>query len=396
MGQVKTETGTRRASPEKTKIPPPIHGGNVYKAAREQGRPVSQFVDFSASINPLGLSPAAHGALVKAIPASIHYPDPFGDDLRKRIGDSLGVDRESIVLGNGSVELISVLARALSLWHGLIIGPTFMEFERALALRGAQCTYVHANAADNYDPPLERVRHILLRTKNAQMKGKKGRSQLGLPIDSVFLCNPNSPTGRAVSRSAIHQLLRTVEQVNAHLIVDEAFIDFCSSCSVLRDVAKSQFLLVLRSFTKFFAMPGLRIGYMVGPPKAVDCIRASLPPWSVNSLAQEAALAALQDGDYRRRSLGFLRHERGRFFRLLKTLPGVRVYPSRANFVLLTLPAECLASRVAEWCRAQGVLVRECQDFSGMDDTTLRLAIRRPKENDLVVKLLRRALVLCR
>jgi len=376
-------------------FPPANHGGNVHAASRANGRPIPQLIDFSASINPLGIPPFARRALVNAIPFSVHYPDPYGDDLRKQIGKYFRIDPESIVLGNGSVELISILPRALSIRHGLVIGPTFMEFERALALSGAQCTYLHARAVDRYAPPLEQVQGMLKKKKSVGKSGTGRRSSPGPPIDGVFLCNPNSPTGRAVTRSGIRQLLQTVQQVKAHLIVDEAFVDFCRSCSVLNDVAKSQSLIVIRSFTKFYAMPGLRIGYVVGPRDVVTRIRGLLPPWSVNSLAQAAALAALQDAAYRRRSLALIRQERVRLMSRLKGLPGVRLYPSHANFLLLELPPKYSAARVAEWCREQGVLVRNCHDFSGMNPRSLRVAVRRSKENDQLVKLLKQALTVC-
>ena len=380
---------------EEVLIPPARHGGNVHAASRENDRPIPQLLDFSASINPLGVPPFVRRALVNAIPYSIHYPDPYGDDLRKQIGQSFRIDPESIMLGNGSAELIFLLPRALSIRHGLVLGPPFMEFERALALSGAQRTYLHALAADRYAPPLEQVHALLKKQKRIGRSGTNGRVSPRRPIDAVFLCNPNSPTGRAVSRSDIRQLLQTIQRVKAILIVDEAFVDFCSSCSVLKAVAKSQCLIVIRSFTKFFAMPGLRIGYVVGPRDLVTRIRGLQPPWSVNSLAQAAALAALQDSGYRRRSGVLIRRERVRFMSRLKGLPGVRVFPSRANFLLLELPPNHSAARVAEWCRERGVLVRDCQDFSGMNRRSLRLAVRRSKENDHLVKLLTRALTLC-
>ena len=142
-------------------------------------------------------------------------------------------------------------------------------------------------------------------------------------------------------------------------------------------------------------MPGLRIGYLVGPREIALRIRGWLPPWSVNNLAQAAALAALQDSTYRRRSLEIISRERVRFMRRLRRLPGVRLFPSRANFLLLELPPRYTAARIAAWCREQGVLVRDCQNFSGMNDRSLRVAVRRSEENLHLVKLLSRALTQC-
>ena len=185
------------------------------------------------------------------------------------------------------------------------------------------------------------------------------------------------------------------QQVNGYLIVDEAFVDFHPSCSVLQDVAKSRNLIVIRSFTKFYALPGLRIGYMVGPSHVVTRIRELLPPWTVNNLALAAALAALQDSAYRRRSVAWLRRERARFMSRLRELPGVRIFPSQANFVLLELPPNTTAARITDWCREQGVLIRNCQDFHGMNFRSLRLAVRGVKDNNQLVKLLRQALTVC-
>ena len=368
----------------------------MHAVARKEHVPVHKLIDFSASINPLGLPSGVQRALVRAIPSSIHYPDPLSTDLRLQIGAFHRIAPESIVLGNGSAELITVLPRALSVRHGLVVGPTFMEFERALALAGAHCTYVHAHATDQYAPPVDRVCQILSKGKDGDGKNRSHQRGSAKKIDAVFLCNPNSPTGTVLPSSIVLRLLRTVRKAKARLIIDEAFVDYCASRSVIREINNSYDLLVLRSFTKFFAIPGIRIGYVAGHKALVDPIREAIPPWSVNHLAQAAAMAALNDREYRRRSVTFMREERIRFGRLLRRIPGVRLYPSQANFLLLELPQECTAERVADWCREQKILVRNCQDFAGIKTNTLRLAIRRPKDNDRLVKVLTQAITACR
>ena len=377
-------------------MPRARHGGNVHAVAREEHLPVRKLIDFSASINPLGFPPGVRRALIRAIPSSIHYPDPVGYDLRARVGAFHGIVPESIVLGNGSAELISVLPRALSLRHGLVIGPTFIEFERALALAGAQCTYVHAEAKDQYDPPVDRVCHILSKGKGRNGHTKSHQRGRAKRIDAVFLCNPNSPTGRALPPSIVLRLLNAVRKAQARLIVDEAFVDYCGSRSVIQNVEQSPDLIVLRSFTKFFAIPGIRIGYVVGHKEVVDPIREAIPPWSVNNFAQAAAMDALDDREFRRRSVAFMRQERIRFGRLLRRIPGIRLYPSQVNFFLLELPPDCMAERVVNFCREQRLLVRDCQDFAGIKANTLRLAIRLPGDNDRLVSVLTRAIAACR
>ena len=368
----------------------------MHAVARENHLPVHKLIDFSASINPLGLPPGVRRALVRAIPSSIHYPDPVGNDLRAQIGAFHRIAPESIVLGNGSAELISILPRSLSLRHGLVIGPTFMEFERALALAGAHCTYVHAEAKDRYDPPVDRVCQILSKGKGRNGTNRSNQRGRAKKIDAVFLCNPNSPTGRALSSASVLRLLNAVRKAKARLIIDEAFVDFCSSHSVIREIEQSHDLLVLRSFTKFFAIPGIRIGYVAGNRELVHSIREAIPPWSVNHLAQAAAMAALDDREYRQRSVTFMREERIRFGRLLRRIPGVQLYPSQANFFLVELPCDCPAERIADWCREHKILVRNCQGFSGIEANTLRLAIRLPKDNDRLLKVLTQAITGCR
>lgn len=370
-------------------IPFPLHGGNVHAVARSQGRSIQHVLDFSASINPLGLSPSVRRAIHRAISLTIHYPEIDAQSLRAQLAKFHRIPEECLIVGNGSAELISVIPRALGSRHGLVIGPTFMEFERALILAGARCTYVHATSMTRYAPPIDDVCALL--HKQSGMREKPSRRGIH-PIDTIFLCHPNSPTGQVISRASFHQLLDSVQQAGARLIVDEAFVDYCATRSVLRHVRKSETLLVLRSFTKFFAIPGLRLGYAAGPAKVVSQIRSMLPPWSVNALASAAAEAALCDTTYRRRSVQFMKQERTRFTQALRQIPGLRVHPSSANFLLVQLKAQDQVSLLTQELCTQGIVIRNCQNFAGVDVPTIRLAVRRPKENDRLVKAVKREL----
>ncbi len=376
-------------------ILPVRHGGNIHNVAQAQGKPLGRLIDFSASINPLGLSPVVRRAIQQSIPDTIHYPDRSGQQLRKGIAVAQGISEDLIVLGNGSAELITVLPRALGSQHGLVIGPTFMEFERALILTGAQCTYVHARKDARYQSPIDDVCQMLL--KQGAFSGKKRKAgSRGLPIDTVFLCNPNSPTGHVCSRSRVRQLLNVVQKTKISLIVDEAFIDYCASHSMLQDVDSMKRLIVLRSFTKFYAMPGLRLGYLVGPSDVVSHVVSLLPPWSVNTLAHNAALAALRDTVYPKKCVEFMRRERTRFRRQLQRLPGLQVYPSSTNFLLVELSVEYQVPVLVQILQEEGLLIRDCQSFSGIHAPTIRLAVRRVRENNRLVRALKWALPACR
>ncbi|MBD0316642.1 MAG: threonine-phosphate decarboxylase [Nitrospiraceae bacterium] len=354
------------------------HGGNVYAAARETGRPVHRLVDFSASINPLGPSPRAIRAIASALPQILHYPDPDCLALRGALAKRLGLTPESLMIGNGSSEIIHLLPAALSIRHALIVGPTFSEYARAMAAAGGRISLVNATREDRYRPPLTRVRSMIL----------TGRPH----IDAVFLCNPNSPTGRSLAVELLMELLQAASYQGLWVVIDETFVDYCEDLSVISQVGRNFRLIILRSFTKFYALPGLRIGYAAGTPEVILRIRKRQPPWSVNSLAQVAALAGLEDRGHARKSLAFMQEERRRLITGLKSLPGVVVFPSAANFLLVELPRNLTAARCIDALRRHGMLVRECLLKDGFNSRTIRMAVRTPAQNQRLLTALRRLL----
>ncbi len=361
------------------------HGGNVYHAARMLSRDTSEFCDFSASINPLGVPPAARRVLRNAIHRIQHYPDPEGLALVRAIAERHRVAPENVLLGNGTVELIYAIPVALNIKRGLIIGPTFSEYERALRLSNARVTTMLARASDGYRQP---IHEVLERINPSRASGSSRRR---LSVGTTFLCNPNSPTGQGVSRNGVYRLLEAVKQQRGLLVVDETFVEFCEEKSVLRRAVRDDSLLVLRSFTKFYGIPGLRIGYAVGTEKTLQAVRNRLPPWSVNTLAQEAALACLQDLRYRQRTLRFFERERPVFRRALERIPGFRVYPSAANFFLVELTGSLTSRQVQETLMEHGFLVRDCSNYPGLHGRMLRFAVRTSAENARLVKYLQHA-----
>jgi threonine-phosphate decarboxylase len=345
----------------------PTHGGNVYKVAREQRIPVDRIMDFSASINPLGFPATGIRAVRSALKQIVHYPDPDCWQLRQALAQQCCVDPDMILVGNGSTELIHLLPRALAISSALIMGPTFEEYARALTDAGSLVQYLHATREERFRPPLKEV----LR----QLSGKGAR------FDAVFLCNPNNPTGQVMNRLAVRELAEAVDRQQGWLIVDEAFIDYCPAQSVVSLLNEYPRMVLLRSLTKFYAMPGLRIGYLVGTSMVVDQLKNRQPPWSVNSLAQEVSLAVLRDRVYATKSRTFMKSERSGFMRGLRSLPGLRVYPSTANFVLIELPAWTCASLVTDRLAAERLLVRDCSAVPGLTTQMIRVAIRTEKEN---------------
>lgn len=354
------------------------HGGDIYAAARELGLPPSHLIDFSASINPLGPSKRALLTAARALPLACHYPDSTCHDLVTALASRWKLDPAHVVIGNGSSELIHLVPRALSIRHALILGPTFSEYERAVTNAGGRVTYLHATRTDGYQIPVRQALKAL----------RTNRSW----VDVLFLCNPNSPTGQVASAADVLDLVDMAARRKAWVLVDETFVDYCEAHSVLAAVGRNPRLLVLRSFTKFYALPGLRIGYLAGSPKAVARIRRLQAPWSVNTLAQTAAQAALEDRRHAQRSLAFMHRERARLTKALRAVPGLHVFPSAANFLLVELPPSMPAAHVTQTLREQSLLIRDCSTIPGLDGRTIRIAVRTTAENRRLVTALHQIL----
>ncbi len=345
------------------------HGGNIHAAARVSGLPRRRLIDFSASINPLGPSRRALRAMIQTLPDVRHYPDPDCLDLRLALADRHGMDPARLMIGNGSSEFIHLLPAVLSIRLALIVGPTFSEYERAVRMVGGRVSRLQARRADEYRPSLARA--------VAAMCGKGNRNR----PDAVFFCNPNSPTGQAVSKEELYELIEAANRRKVRVIVDETFVDYCEERSILPQSDKYPCLVVLRSFTKFFGLPGLRVGYVIAPRETIARIREQQAPWSVNSVAQAAARAALEDEDHAQASRTFMRAERGFLARHLGAVPGLRVYPSAANFLMVELPPPCSAARLTSILRSQGLLIRDLSSVVGLTRRMVRLAVRTRPEN---------------
>ena len=358
------------------------HGGDVYAAARELGRDSSKILDFSASINPLGPSPHVWQVIKRSRHLLNHYPDSDCWDLRQALATFWRIDSEQIVMGNGSTELIDALPRALGIHRLLVVQPTFSEYAAAMVRSGGQAAALYTDRRDQYAIPIDRLCHVM----------ETGRSG-GRPIDGVVLCHPNSPTGQACSPDDVARLAKAARRRGIWLVIDEAFADYCPDRSVLPHAASWPHMVVLRSMTKFYALPGLRVGYAVATRTTARRLRRQLPPWSISAMAQVAALAAVNDAAHARKSLRFMARERDRFNRLLTALPGIVVMPTYANYFLVELPRGWQARDITEHLRCQGLLVRDCSSVPGMTSRSIRLAVRTVQDNDRLIRTLSQLLV---
>jgi len=350
------------------------HGGNVYAGSRDLGRDPREIIDFSASINPLGPSPHIWEAITGARHLLGHYPDPECWDLRQALAKCWQIDPEQFVVGNGSTELIDVIPRALKIHHLLVLQPTFSEYAASMLRAGGRVRFLYSRRRDQYALPMDRLCR--------QMEMKRDDS---CAIDGVVLCNPNSPTGQACRADDVARLARTAQRRGMWLVIDEAFADYCSERSVLPQAASWPHVVVLRSMTKFYGLPGLRVGYAVARPSVVQRLERQLPPWSVNVMGQVAALAALNDSVHAQKSVRYMTKERERFATLLAALPGCAVMPTYANYVFMELPRGWHARELTERLKGDGMLIRDCSAVPGANARSIRLAVRSHAENDRLI-----------
>jgi threonine-phosphate decarboxylase len=352
-----------------------IHGGNIYDASRETGLPVATLHDFSANINPLGMSPEAMRILEEHKGLVVHYPDPVCHELREALSRVHRLDPACFCIGNGSTELIHLLPPALEVRRALVLGPTFAEYARAVEIAGGSVALACGSPETGFRVSMERVTCALTRG-----------------ADCVFLCNPNNPTGHLLGKGEVLELWARCLDAQGLLVVDEAFIDYCEGDSVVQEAASRPGLIVLRSFTKFFGMPGLRVGYLVAEPSLVERVRERQPPWSVNVLAQLAARASLEDTCFALESRALIAQERPQLAACLSTLCGLEPQPSSANFLFVHLANPLCADGVAARARSRGVLLRNCRSFQGLDGEWIRVAVRGRTENARLVQVLEEVL----
>lgn len=353
---------------------PRVHGGNIAAAARRYGLEGRPIIDFSSNVNASGPSRAAVRAAKRALAQIDRYPDSQSQELRRAIARYHGIKPEHILCGNGSNGLIHLIPRVLRPANALIPVPSFVEYAAAVEDAGGTVTPFALGERDGFrlDPV----------DMSFALAGK----------DLTVFANPNNPTGRIVSKADVLEILRYAAREGATVVVDEAFMDYDETESVVKEAVQAPNLIVLRAFTKFFGMPGLRIGYAVMNDGLADRIGKSLEPWTVNIPAQAAAVAALQDWSHIERTRKVTARERERLAAELRLLPGIEPFPASANFIFIKLNGIDGPS-LTDKLGLRGILVRDCSSFPGLDARFLRVAVRTARENRKLIKALRAILL---
>lgn len=349
------------------------HGGNRYQLAQMAGKAPDAILDFSANINPLGPPDWLRPVISRNLGEVVHYPDSQAGALVAAAARRYGAAADEILVGNGSTELLYLLAQVAGTKRAVIPVPCYTDYARAARLAGMEVVNVPLAEKDGF--PFEPGQLAPLLNTAA----------------TVFIGRPNNPTGQVCPAPAI----RTLAQAHPKclFVVDEAFGDFVENFESLT-TNRPPNVVVLLSLTKIFAVPGLRLGCAVADAALAASVRARQPPWSVNTLAQAVGVAALGDADYVARSRYMVRGQREALLAGLQTIAGLKTYPGAANFLLVRLgsaapDAHILAQRLLS---EDGIAIRVCANFDGLDTRFFRVAVRTADENARLIAALKRVL----
>jgi len=344
------------------------HGGDIHGFAFSARVRPEDVTDFSASINPLGAPRTVMKAIKERLRDIEHYPDPEARQLKEKLSEVHRTDRSLILCGNGCTELIYLLPCVMPFNRVLIPGPTFIEYELACKAARPECAIIYHRLDERNGFLIDPVGLI----------GSAAR----LNADAVFLCNPNNPTGRLAERRDLDEAAAIAAKRKIYLIVDESFIEFTSAASMAELVVKNPYLIVLRSMTKFYALPGLRLGWGVFPARMIKALTGRKQPWSVNALAQTAGIAALDERDFREKTIRYITKQK-EFLKAGLDRLGIEYVPSDANYHLLRSRS---APRIIEGLKERNILVRDCSGFKGLDKRYIRIAVKKKKENETLLE----------
>lgn len=353
----------------------PKHGGNIRCLARAAGLAESQILDFSANINPLGPPEWLRPVISARLSGVAQYPDPDCTALARAFGARWGLSPDEVLFGNGSTEILYLIPRAFDKKRAVVAVPAYADYASACELAGL---------------PVEKC---LLREEEGFALNIAALEGCLRKDDLVFIGRPNNPTGLCVEAQALRELGR--RHPEALFVIDEAFADFVDGPDHMSRLVSERpaNVICLGSLTKFYAIPGLRLGFAAARPGLISSLRALMPPWSVNSLAQAAGEAALCDRDYEEESRRYVSAHRAALKGRLEKITGMFVYPGQANFLLVRLDrgepdAAALAGRLLQ----KGIAVRLCGNFDGLDNRFFRVAVRTEEENERLCMVLEKVL----
>ena len=351
-----------------------VHGGDIYSAKEQIGK--EEILDFSVNTNPLGLPDEVKQAIEEALADSEKYPDPFCRELTAALANYEKTNQDYILCGNGASDIIFRLALALKPKKALLCAPTFADYEKALKTVGCDIDYYYLSIDEDFLVGIDFIDKINTET------------------DMVYICNPNNPTGQLCSKSFIQNVLDRCRETKTVVLIDECFIDFIDQAedySVQPFVEAYSNLVILKAFTKIYAMAGIRLGYTITSNKLlIEKMRTSGQDWGVSSLAQAAGISALKLTNYIKDTKRLIPEERNFLIGELTNL-GFEIYGSKANYIFFktNVANNVNVSNLNQRLLSKGILIRACSNYINLDSDFYRVAVKKRRDNMKLIEALK-------
>ena len=382
-----------------------FHGGNIYKIFREKN--IKEILDYSSNINPYGIPESLKKRITENLEILERYPDPDYIELRQKLAHLNKVDMSNIILGNGATEIIFLFMKVINPKKILIAAPTFGEYERAVkAMKRVENSSILGNSDKKKDDENScgkqkiKIEYFELKENDDfKLNIHNLKNELEKKYDLLIMCNPNNPTGKFLKLDETEEILKECNKYNTKLFIDEAFIDFLKDGmkeSIINTKENRYNLFVTRAFTKFFAIPGLRLGYGIYFDKKLEKrISEKKEPWSVNNIAEMAGLTVLDDTKYIEETLKWIEEEKIYMYEKLNKIPGIKVYETEVNFITGKIDEKLFSEGLnvkilREKMLEQGILIRDASNFNFLDERFFRLAIKNRKNNNRVIETLKK------
>ena len=374
-----------------------FHGGNIYKVFREKN--IKEILDYSSNINPYGIPESLKSRIIENLEILERYPDPDYVELRKKLANLNNVNLSDIILGNGATEIIFLFMKVINPKKILIVSPTFGEYERAVKAVGTSRNSIDLSCSDDNknieNKEIEIEYFELKESDDFKLNIGNLKNQLEKKYDLLIICNPNNPTGKFLKLAQTEEILKECNKYDTKLFIDEAFIEFLADGmkeSIINTEENKKNLFVTRAFTKFFAIPGLRLGYGMYFDKELEQkISEKKEPWSVNNIAELAGLTVLDDTEYIEKTLKWITKEKIYMYEKLNEISGIKVYETEVNFITGKIDEKLFSEGLnvkvlREKMLEQGILIRDASNFKFLDERFFRLAIKDRTSNDRVIE----------
>lgn len=353
-----------------------FHGSDLEKIEQIYGIKKEDIISFSANVNPLGISPKLKDGIAANIDCITSYPDRDYVELRKCIAEYCNTETENIIVGNGSTELISLFIQIEKASKALILGPTYSEYEREIALGGGKSIYYPLREDNDF---VLDVDHFI--------------SKLTEDIDMLVICNPNNPTGTAINNHDMRKILDACKECDIFVMVDETYVEFAENINEVSSVILTRTysnIAILRGTSKFFAAPGLRLGYAIcSNTDLMQTINQRKDPWTINSIAVVAGKLMFSDKEYIEKTRNLIASERNRLYDIFNKSDRFKAYWPHGNFMLLKILEDGLTSQeLFDRCIKEGLMIRDCSTFPYLGENYIRFCFMNPEDNDRLVTIL--------